>query len=104
MFAAHLASARVLHCSRRMVRVEALPSLCLMDCDARPVCALSGRNGADLSLGVLLSVDADTLTVVAPPQPEEVTGLRLGAMWASPSPSGWRLLDELLPVTGASLM
>jgi hypothetical protein len=70
------------------------PPLPLAD-EARPICALADDEGEDMLLGVLTSVEPLVVHALPPPRPPR--HVRLGKMWAAPSPSGWTLLDRLVP-------
>lgn len=62
----------------------------------RPVCALADPAGEDVALGVMEAADPPRVlaTVTGP-----VSRIRLGHMWARPSPTGWRLLEKLAPAS-----
>jgi hypothetical protein len=62
--------------------------------ERRPVCALADATGEDRALAILESADPlRVFTSATGP----VARLRLGRMWAQPSPAGWKLLEKLTP-------
>jgi polynucleotide 5'-hydroxyl-kinase GRC3/NOL9 len=60
-----------------------------------PVCALWDEE--DMSLGILLDAGAAGALVAAPALPRPPRRIRLGKMWAEPTPGGWKLLETLSP-------
>jgi hypothetical protein len=67
---------------------------------ARPLCALADAAGEDMSVGVLLSAEADKVLVRGSLPPRTVSCIRLGSLWAEPAAEGWRLLDGVKQAWG----
>jgi polynucleotide 5'-kinase involved in rRNA processing len=75
------------------VALEPGPPLALSG-ERRPVCALADAAGEDMALGILETADPPRVFTSAT---GPIARIRLGRMWAHPSPAGWKLQEKLAP-------
>ena len=64
---------------------------------ARPVCAVTDKQGEDMCLAILAGTPGEGLELLAPLPPRGVAAVKLGRMWAEPRAGGWTLIERRTP-------